>query len=133
MTEPDEELPPVPVALAAQHAVDASLRRALWVIDRSEPGDQDAGVEHTFVLVSPDLVPHEPLQLLEGPEWCERAGLPGNTWRTTIVLSAAWRGFAAGQPLDEVRQLHAEPQHVFRWGKRSSRCYSSGTCACRNT
>jgi hypothetical protein len=37
-----------------------------------------------------------------GPEWCERAGLPGDTWRTTIVLAADWRGFAASQPLDEI-------------------------------
>jgi hypothetical protein len=39
------------LALAAQHAVDASLRHALRVIDMSEPGDQNAGVEHTFMLV----------------------------------------------------------------------------------
>jgi hypothetical protein len=102
MADPINELPPISVALAAQHAVDASLRHALWVIDRSEPGDQNAGVEHTFVLASPELEPYEPLQLLEGLEWCERAGLPGDTWRTTIVLAADWRGFASGQPLDEV-------------------------------
>jgi hypothetical protein len=83
--------------------VDASLRRALWVIDQPEPGGQEEDVEHAFVLVSPDLVPYEPLQLVDGPEWCERAGLPGDTWRTTIVLAADWRGFAAGRPLEEVR------------------------------
>jgi hypothetical protein len=50
-----------------------------------------------------------------GPEWCERAGsnLPGAAWRTTIVLAANWRGFAASQPLDEFSVLVGARQGVL--------------------
>jgi hypothetical protein len=84
--------------------VDASVRHALWAID-DEEAMPCAGQEElacAFALTDPNYLLYEPLEVLDGPEWCERAGLPGSEWRTAIVLAADWQGFSAGQSLAEV-------------------------------
>ncbi len=104
MEEPDNGLPPVPVVLAAGDAVGDSVRHALWVIEEVDLACTGTEKACAFALTDPSYLLHEPLEVLDGPEWCERAGLPGSEWRATIVLAADWQGFSAGQPLDEVRQ-----------------------------
>ncbi len=99
----ESEWPPVPVGLSARHAVDASVRHALWVIDEDDlegTGEEDQVC--AFALTDPQHVHYDPPVVVDGPEWCERAGLPGNEWRTAIVLAADWQGFSAGQPLAQV-------------------------------
>jgi hypothetical protein len=102
MAEPD--LIMVPVALAAEHAVGASVRHALWAIDDEEdlPSTGEDSQVCAFALTNPNYLLYEPLEVVDGPEWCEHAGLPGDEWRTAIVLATDWQGFAAGQSLAQV-------------------------------